>query len=120
MFKFTLFLIVMTGFFLLVIIDKPTPEVQQQLDNKHFVSGHGKALVSRQLKDPESASFDGLVPHKNALCGYVNAKNSFGGYTGFSRFVSLVNRDVVMIEDSSNKSEFEMMWDIFCSAKDVI
>lgn len=48
--------------------------------------------VKRQLKDPESARFQnirlsayngGLV-----LCGELNAKNSYGGYVGFRRFVA--------------------------------
>lgn len=55
-------------------------------------SAKGMESVKRQLKDPESVRFQktrlsayagGLV-----LCGEVNAKNSFGGYVGFRRFVA--------------------------------
>ncbi|MGX1786143.1 hypothetical protein ACWIGM_05360 [Bosea sp. NPDC055332] len=43
--------------------------------------------VKGQLKDPESARFGAVYAAENAkgtisVCGYVNAKNSFGGYTG--------------------------------------
>lgn len=48
--------------------------------------------VRGKLKDPESARFGemmaGVTPSgKTAVCGYVNAKNSFGGYTGEKPFI---------------------------------
>lgn len=51
-----------------------------------------KQAVTRQLKDPESARFGPIVGGKDATgrsyaCGVVNAKNSFGGYTGDKPFV---------------------------------
>lgn len=52
------------------------------------------AAVAGMLKDPESARFQGLygmqraaLPEVTSICGEVNAKNSYGGYAGFSRFV---------------------------------
>lgn len=54
----------------------------------------GAALdsVKRSLKDPDSAKFDGVRMVKyqsgNVVCGSVNAKNSYGGYTGFKPFVA--------------------------------
>lgn len=50
-----------------------------------------RAGVSRQLKDPESARFRWL-PNKagDNYCGYVNARNSYGGYTGFAPFMVLM------------------------------
>ena len=38
--------------------------------------------VKNILRDPDSAVFRHVALH----CGYVNAKNGFGGYTGFTRF----------------------------------
>jgi hypothetical protein len=53
----------------------------------------GTALVRDSLKDPDSAKFSGLYAVKRidgqgptGLCGYVNAKNSYGGYVGKKRF----------------------------------
>lgn len=43
-----------------------------------------KSAVTEQLKDPDSAQFSGLRESSDGkhICGYVNAKNSFGGYVG--------------------------------------
>ncbi|HBP6824284.1 hypothetical protein AO897_15805 [Pseudomonas aeruginosa] len=55
----------------------------------------GKDMVASALKDPDSASFSGVYmletdvigdTHYGYLCGVVNSKNSFGGYTGNRRF----------------------------------
>lgn len=61
---------------------------------------NAKALVLNQLKDPESARFDEFWALKGSnglrtICGYVNAKNSFGGYTGRKMF-TLNNTSVIM------------------------
>lgn len=52
-----------------------------------------KRGVRDLLKDPDSAKFKAVYAYYTkelgvVACGYVNAKNSFGGYTGFKRFVS--------------------------------
>jgi hypothetical protein len=56
-----------------------------------------KDMIAKQLKDPESAQFQNVVfreteviseTHFGSICGEVNAKNSFGGYTGYKRFTS--------------------------------
>jgi hypothetical protein len=48
-----------------------------------------KLRVRNSLKDPNSAEFKDVrwVAGK-ALCGQVNAKNSYGGYVGFKFFVA--------------------------------
>lgn len=54
--------------------------------------------VRSRLKDPRSAEFADIRVHRYvnlkgnsdwAICGMVNAKNSFGGYTGMTPFVYL-------------------------------
>jgi len=52
-----------------------------------------KRAVKNSLKDPESAEFKDVYANYTdgydvVACGYVNAKNSFGGYTGYKAFVS--------------------------------
>jgi hypothetical protein len=43
--------------------------------------------VKAQLKDPDSAQFKGIVQSgPSTYCGWVNAKNGFGGYSGFQLF----------------------------------
>lgn len=55
----------------------------------------GKDMVASTLKDPGSAKFGRVFMNEEskigdttygALCGTVNSKNSFGGYTGEHRF----------------------------------
>lgn len=49
-----------------------------------------RAAVSRDLLDPASAQFRDLYVTQTgdarALCGEINAKNSYGAYTGFRPF----------------------------------
>lgn len=45
-------------------------------------------VVVASLKDPASAVFGAFTPGKgSAVCGQVNARNSFGGFTGARAFV---------------------------------
>lgn len=69
-----------------------------------------KAAVSKGLKDPQSAVFSNMVramrPNaKNVptdtICGSVNAKNSYGGYTGVRPFVHFVSDNSVHIAGES-------------------
>src|SRR5918994_1948790 len=41
-----------------------------------------KAAILRDLKDSESVRFEGLVRKPEAVCGFVNARNAKGGYSG--------------------------------------
>jgi hypothetical protein len=60
-----------------------------------------KSTITSRLKDPESARFSD-VSYKTSpnargeptdvVCGMVNAKNSYGGYTGAKPFVYFVDR----------------------------
>lgn len=53
---------------------------------------HAKRAVADSLKDPGSAQFKNvrLAPFGTGkvVCGEVNAKNSYGGYVGYTRFVA--------------------------------
>jgi hypothetical protein len=50
-----------------------------------------ETAILLDLKDPDSAQFRygpyDIFPELKLACGEVNSKNSFGGYTGFQRFV---------------------------------
>ncbi|CDH07322.1 exported hypothetical protein [Xenorhabdus bovienii str. oregonense] len=59
-----------------------------------------KAWVSRALKDPDSAKFifrDRVVSingeSEYIYCGLVNAKNSYGGYSGWMVFKSFIAKN---------------------------
>lgn len=47
-----------------------------------------RAAVLLRLKDPDSARFGQIAHGKaGAICGEVNARNSYGGYTGMTPFM---------------------------------
>jgi hypothetical protein len=50
-----------------------------------------EAAVAREMRDPESARFDGIKAGKTpegdiVACGFVNGRNGFGGYVGREPF----------------------------------
>lgn len=61
------------------------------------------------LKDPDSAKFRNLYEvagmkddgGNHAVCGEVNAKNSYGGYVGYRRFMQLASGRTV-VESTSD------------------
>lgn len=73
--------------------DPPTPKTPTAL------SDPDKAAIRRDvrktLKDPESAKFGPMTAKKDAkgivyVCGLVNAKNSYGGYTGMQHYMGIL------------------------------
>ncbi|EPL1356691.1 hypothetical protein [Pseudomonas aeruginosa] len=70
--------------------------------------------VKRNLKDPDSAQFRGQFVGSSGLpCGEVNSKNSFGGYSGYQRFVVSGN-NLVVFESYMSGEEFEKVWSRLC------
>lgn len=67
----------------------------KRLGEQAFMTSAKKA-IAEQLKDPDSAQFKNLRVVQFAsgalVCGEVNAKNSFGGYSGFQRFIANASR----------------------------
>ncbi|WMT90159.1 hypothetical protein [Pelagibacterium sp. H642] len=55
--------------------------------------------VRNELRDPDSARFDTMLAEKGSddltsVCGFVNAKNGYGGYTGMVPYLgNLLMRD---------------------------
>jgi hypothetical protein len=54
--------------------------------------------IRQRLKDPDSARFTGLearqLPSGSvSVCGFVNARNSFGGYAGNTPFFGVLGGD---------------------------
>ena len=68
------------------------------------VVGEAQAAVKATLRDPGSAQFRDLasfgVGHNRAVCGKVNAKNGFGGYSDFAPFVYYEQTKIVDIARS--------------------
>lgn len=83
-----------------------------------FVSKYeAQDAVKKLLRDPESAQFDNVFVHRGkdvaAVCGSVNAKNGFGGYTGGKLF--FVVGSVAVVEPETNKSQFIDLWNAACA-----
>ncbi|MFN3731289.1 hypothetical protein [Comamonas testosteroni] len=54
-----------------------------------------RSALDSKLKDSESARLKNLAAKKNGmavidLCGDVNAKNSYGAYSGYERFYGVI------------------------------
>ena len=86
----------------------------------------GAALqsIKHALKDADSAKFRSvgvIVPSRfdptklGVVCGEVNAKNSFGGYTGFKQFV-MVPAGIAI---ESTNPEFTHLWNDHCAGKPI-
>lgn len=69
------------------------PTAQLVTADKAYVDASVAKLKS-SLKDPDSAKFFGIYAVQKpgqprpSVCGYVNAKNSYGGYTGRTMFLA--------------------------------
>lgn len=79
----------------------------------------GKEAIASRLKDPNSVKFQGVYFSHPAgfpplVCGQVNAKNSFGGYSGFQRFISASTSELSFLESDMEKREFEKTWAKLC------
>lgn len=68
-------------------------------------------VVKSILRDPDSAKFRGIVQRNGVICGYVNSKNGFGGYTGYKEF--MITRTHINFNDGSRK--FMNHWNSTCA-----
>lgn len=59
-----------------------------------------RSYVRTTLKDGDSAKFR----NQYKMCGEVNAKNSFGAYTGFTKFI--VTEDKILFESDFLESDY--------------
>lgn len=82
-----------------------------QSKNKVFIT-KAKTALAQNFKDPRSAQWRGVfISYEDPLrylCGEVNAKNSYGAYTGFKRFFTLeMNSILSQVESEENAPIFE-------------
>ncbi|MFW1853089.1 hypothetical protein ACG9XR_21310 [Acinetobacter guillouiae] len=101
-------LIIMLIWFLTSGDDDKKPSEADLEFNRMIVS---QESVKKLLKDPDSAKFRNM----KGLCGEVNSKNSFGGYTGFRKFIG--SPDITIIEGENleiDQATFNDIWIRFC------
>lgn len=78
-----------------------TPTPQKQIEFTKLNTSQVKSLqlaVKSGMKDPESAKFGSYISFEttddngqkiDVVCGYVNGKNSYGGYVGMTPYIAL-------------------------------
>lgn len=76
----------------------------QRLEALEETRQSGMTAVRSALKDPASAQFKDIriADVTGSVCGQVNAKNSYGGYTGFKLFAT--NNGQTVIDDGSSSA----------------
>ena len=80
-----------------------------------------KREVKSRLKDPHSAQFGKVYVHQKQkdvwmVCGYVNSKNSLGGYSGEQQFVSGASVETTFIASDISKN-WNQVWNSNCTSK---
>lgn len=89
-----------------------------ELDEYAELIESSKSHIVTDFKDPYSAVFENIFigRAKNGtpvVCGTVNAKNSYGAYTGRKRFYYMQSKKVYSeLEDASGT--FGVLYEAFC------
>ena len=96
----------------------PGPGVRKAVEQLHASL---KAAFRATLRDPESArwgpSFVSMPDTGDtpmALCGQVNAKNGYGGYTGMSAFIATTD-GAIWHEEAERPAAWAAIWATWCS-----
>ena len=97
--------------------ENATEDAFSNSGNQMMVVDQTKEGVMSLLKDPDSADFKDVGFYSGgraaAVCGHVNAKNGFGGFIGFQRFIGS-GEDIVFLESDMEASEFTKAWNGLC------
>lgn len=100
-----------------------TEVTQQNEENKAgLLLYFAQEQIKQSVKDPSSVQFRGEQLHEKTkygavACGQVNAKNSFGAYTGYKGFVVTEKDMIIYIEDGVNAKTFASKWNELCVSK---
>jgi hypothetical protein len=74
--------------------------------------------VRKRLKDPDSAKFEDVFfstfEGHAVVCGRVNSKSGFGGYTGSQGFIASGDL-ITVLEEEMAPGEFGRSWGLFCT-----
>lgn len=109
----SILLLILGGY--VIFASSPNTESKDERDNIARIR-IAKENIQKVLVDPQSAEFNHVYVKKDKsgkkiICGYVNAKNRFGGYTGYEKFISFGG---VVALQSQNINDFGATWDEYC------
>lgn len=102
----------------------PPPVAQQSEQPKPTLGKHAdfiakaKSNVTAGFKDSSSVQWRNLFVSGSkllALCGEINAKNSYGAYVGFRRFFATSEPMLQEIENPEQPYVLEKMWGSMCT-----
>jgi hypothetical protein len=73
-----------------------------------------RLALKELLKDPDSARFRWEFTKNGAVCGRVNARNSYGGYAGEKTYIYVrATRQVAIVSSISDTSdEGQQAWNL--------
>lgn len=90
-------------------------EAAERREKDELWSIHMQDRVREQLKDPDSAVFRNARTYHGGgapvVCGEVNSRNSFGGMSGYQRFVAAGS---VIALDEQVEGGVQEVWGRFC------
>jgi hypothetical protein len=105
--------------------DAPPAAAKTAASDKAFAPWVVEQAVKRHLRDPDSAVLRDLTstndrkigdsPAGLIVCGYVNAKNGFGGYAGEKMFIDFYKLGIVDIEPTPRTKSFVASWNKLCA-----
>ena len=87
---------------------------QKQQEDATTLTQLGEKYVKEKILEPSQAQFrNQFIGKGGAPCGEVNAKDAFGGYIGFQRYIS-VARDLTLLSQDVSPAEFDAQWQQLC------
>ena len=90
-----------------------TPAQKKQKEATALIA-MGEKYVKEKIREPASAQFrNQFIGKGGAPCGEVNAKDAFGTYLGYQRYIS-VARELTMLAQDLSPDEFEESWREMC------
>jgi len=90
----------------------PEPKLILSASLKNQILQKGVEAAKARLRDPDSAKFRSLAAYApSVVCGEVNAKNGYGGYAGFERFISAGTPDSTAFPQDKG---FDDAWAKYC------
>ncbi|MFA9217918.1 MAG: hypothetical protein ACEQSK_12550 [Sphingomonadaceae bacterium] len=74
----------------------------------------GEKYVREKVREPAAARFrHQFIGKQGAPCGEVDAKDAFGAYLGYQRYIA-VARDLTLLALEVAPAEFEEQWTQLC------